>query len=695
MSSLNKRKDRKSSDGRRSSKAHRTSKREESVTNERKESDIIVLKVRGDSVSVKKEILIASSEYFKAKFAGHFGDSDAKELDLTKDVEEIEDLEMLLGFLRNNEVKITVDNVCRILKVSSFFLVDSLTDYCAAFMSETACLANCIQYYIAAVNFALPERFSRKFESFVRGRFHDLIIFENFVAEYINDEEFKLLCSSEVLKYCSKESLFNFLLKWLSKSPELTINQYKVASDVIQYFEQCKSTQAIPFQCDKKKAIANINRMTDTIRKSRDQDLLQNFQQLFTDFLRNKEPVFLHTDLHSPDTCIGIFTVSKRVSVNRAEDRNSPKCSFYLPSQSSYELFDVCVYEPGSRVWFHIASFREDEYFRQVDGCPYKTISQLRKKFPVNIFCDIEATGNEILLRDVSNRFKLLRLDFERKKWTNFCLNDIAGLEAHQFVSCKNGLTYCITSNCIQATSIYPMGLRSYTEFRGYTFDFKRFDISTCNPVFSTTRFYVDRGPAQTWCKMKVKYSSISNELLILSSKGTGSDIAAVVDLDPLEKGGKPTSHSLLHREVREYKNDSELLFVDVDILEIEDKFLVLSSANNLLTVKFQYTFRSKVLTKVDDGWQYALSNVCDFQREKWNCLIFGDSCWHIIEEYEHANKVRKVRFNNSGAADDEDHTPPPFVKPVTACVTEVRKSLFYDLEPVRNFLEFPEKRHI
>ncbi|XP_045158178.2 uncharacterized protein LOC123524205 [Mercenaria mercenaria] len=669
-------------------KPQKAQQKEDKSSKELQLNNLVVLRVGEEKVNVDKETLIVSSEYFKALFSGHFSDSDAKELDLTKDVEKIEDLRILLDFISNGKVEITKHNLSQVLKVSSFFLVDSLTEKCAKFMSETTSLETCVQHYLIASNYALPKHYTRKFQSLLETRFHDYIIYEEDVASYLNDEELKQLMLSGIMKHCSKESLFNFLLKWLSKSPELTDKQFTLVADIIQYFEQCKTAQTVPFQCEKKKTIANINRMAVALRKSCEPEMLQKFRLLFNNFLRSKEHVFEHLDKH---TSVGIFTFSKRTCINRAstKDRNDPSCRFLVSPKRCQELLvgpnetcDLCVYQPDSRVWFHIATFGEDKYFEQVDGRPYQPTTQMRQQHAANIFCDIVVTGEEMMFRDISNKCRLVRYNFKSKRWTNFNIKDIIvaaeNMTHFQFEYGRNGVLYLITRNTRQFAS-------HLIEFRGYTFDLTGLALQ---PIFSTEGILERRGESfKEWSHMTVKRSSVSNELIILFTKGVGENLAILVDLGPLENGGKAKSYTLLHKESLDTTKCEELMFVDVDILETDDRFLIVSSANRVLTIKYQYKFHSKVLEFVENGPQYHLSPKCDRHGEKANRSTFRDSYWEMDEEYGFGSHNRKIKFSTFGEPDIEFHTPPPFVDTVSVCVAEVNKNIFSDLEPVKQYL--------
>jgi hypothetical protein len=354
-----------------------------------------------------------------------------------------------------------------------------------------------------------------------------------------------------------------------------------------------------------------------------------------------------------------------------------PSINSCTGSSGSYELFDICVYQPDAKVWFHIGTFEEGQYLSQVDGRPYTPNIEMRKvkKFPVNIFCYIEVTGNEVLFCDISKRSKLVRFDLKNKVWTSFNIDNIVtNYKTHQIVCGKNGVTYLVTRN-------YNFDQHGI-EFRGYTFDFK---IPQLHQIFSIKDLPMNGFTLHSQvAEMKAKLSSVSNELLILSSQGHGNDYTIIVDLNPLVNGGKPKFQNLLYNGKLDLLHD--------DILEIEDRFLVVSSANNVLTTKFQYKFRSKVLENVENRWHYDLPPLSELHSEKWHRFLFKDSCWLMEEEYGYTSRMRKVRIDKSGATDIEEHIPPPFVEPVSVYATEVRKSFFCDLEPVSHFLEHPQR---
>lgn len=774
--------------------------------------DHIVLRVGEETISANKETLIAASDYFKGLFSGYFVDSELKELDLTKDVENMNDLKTLLVYMNTGEVEITDTNLSQILKISSFFIVEPLTEQCAKFMETSSTITNSLKYYLYAFEYALPN--FGTFKSYLEARFHDLLLYDEFV-EYLSEDELSHLLTSGIMKYCAKENVFNFLLMWLSHVQSLTETHIKLVSDIIEYVNTCKTIQNIPFECSFSE---NVLKMDRRLVVRRNASLVQDIRKLFIDYLvcqycthapntesdvgqsvsdvsltnhsnedlinsqsdmsvskllvgtehEEKSKLKRNTDteaemhrLHvqqscmfnrritrsmslqrkkyvrdrktesevkseaectdvrlgeceiriyfyetfsndkvedntarpsvntvgerdcNREKCVGLFTFSQRKCIEResCEKGHDQRtcCSMCVPpkqdvtTSDSMHVFDICVYQPDSRAWYHITTFDELKYFSEVDERPVH-LTHTFKTSTASIFCNILVIENEIWFLDICSRFKLIRYNIASRNWTNKTL-DRHNVTHFKFILGKNGVKYFITKISTDHNSY----------FRGYSAQPGSLNFV---PIFVTESVHVNHGNMfNSWSLMTVNISRASNEILILDTKGTGDNLAFIIDLGSRDRGQQAKPTLMLHT-TSGTNGVVDLLFVDVDILETADRFLVVSSGSNSLTTKFECIFHSETITSVDVVQKYQITQKVDHLSEKANISQFRDSYWMIDADNDMVSGCKQIKFKATGSPTIEYHTPPPFSTTIAVCATEVNKSLFSDLEPVKHFLE-------
>lgn len=648
----------------------------------------VTLRVGRETVDIHKKKLVDSSEYFKALFSGHFSDSDAKELDLSKDVDNMADLKLLLNYIDTGKCEITESNLNQILKLCSFFCVDSLAEKCALFMKDTLTFTNCLPYYFLATAFGLPKLCTRKLEVWLETRFHDMLIFDDHVPSCIDEYELKQLLSSGFLKYCSRESIFNFLLKWLPESTELTSVHPKLVSDIVQYVGNCESIPSIPLQTCKKMNASRISKVINTRNK-----VSSDLRELMSSFLHGRGPASALSCPQSDERCVGVFTFSERISVNK--EKCSDKCKLINegcspPKRPRPEndnlvpkrVFDLCVYQPESKAWYHLAKFDEYEYYSLVDGkalCPTRSF----KGETADIICDMVVTGKDILFSDISDKFKLVRYNIESETWSGLQIRDLVNDNkpvAHfKFESGKNGSVYLVTS---VETSEWIF-TEVFVSFHVYTVDISNMRTEE---IFCTEKVGISRGTAcNRWSQMTVRLSSVSQELLILFTKGTGDNVVFLVDLG-IQSYRR--ANVLWKKMSLDTHNSEELMFLDVDILETEDRFKVVSVGKEELVVKCEYKFHSNRFEIVEDGRQSKLKLDTYGYSESSKRSNFRDSYWMVDRAEVLGSYNRRIKFLVAGGHVTEQHTPPPFVKTIAIYAAEVEKSLFSSLAPVSRFLE-------
>lgn len=137
----------------------------------------VVLKVRRRIVRVKKDVLIKESKYFEALFSGNFADSGVQEINFTKDVDDMNILKSVIEFLGHGYIFLDENNLGQVLHLSTYLQIDKLKDRCLKYIKDTMNCSNWLKYHLYAMDNGLVD-VQRRTDTFVRSRFHDLLLFE-------------------------------------------------------------------------------------------------------------------------------------------------------------------------------------------------------------------------------------------------------------------------------------------------------------------------------------------------------------------------------------------------------------------------------------------------------------------------------------------------------------------------------------
>ena len=117
--------------------------------------DVILETEDGLSVSVHRNVLAASSPYFRAMFTGCLAESSKEKIKLI-DIEG-KSLREVIEFMYTSSVSITDDNVESLLKAASVFQLIEIVNVCCEFLKEQLHPSNCLGIAALADTFSCEE----------------------------------------------------------------------------------------------------------------------------------------------------------------------------------------------------------------------------------------------------------------------------------------------------------------------------------------------------------------------------------------------------------------------------------------------------------------------------------------------------------------------------------------------------------
>lgn len=712
----------------------------------------VTLVVGKHSFVACRKKLAAESEYFRALFSGMFAESDSEKIDLTKDVDNIGSFKLMLQFIsKRKKREISLDNVEELVKLGTFFMIDSLRKACATFIYNNTTVTNCIKNYFLYVNYALPAEIHEipymcSLKDFLSTRFHDYLIFEDEV-KHLSLEELQHFVQAEIFKYCTKESLGIFICDWIVSNMSLLCQEnLTIVQDVVAY---CDGLPNSPQSKDQIKAAKRMLQLLDS--KAISDDLKSHFTDMFESLIKSlQEPKLKDVKLavqekneqtgmkiqeekiemeakhyqtrsrpKNPDgkknKDIGNKTIQmcKRpvvfsFSMRQYYSKNAGESPTQVTEQPTRYLFDFCVFDVNTETWYHLAQFDDDRYSEQFNDKPSKYSNEFKDPecFPI-LINTMFVFENEITIRDANYCEKLVRYNMKNHKWRTVSILDIVGdyisfhelLSDFRFVPGKNGLLYLLVRVSIYDDFVVDNDEEAIgMEYRGFLVNPKSLELemmfnSATLPV-NKDEYIVEMVPIGD-VPLTVKVSSQSDEMFIIETNRRGIHVAFVAHLS---KDGK----SVLDMKTVQSNislADTESFFGEAEIVEIEDSFLIgLGKSQDFYDIRrelvvLQYKFQSDRLTMVERTENQAFDAIfhqcchADWMSLTHLCTC-RDSFWIMEESYELNTKCIQVILSEEGEPQIRYHKPPPFNNPLALYGTEVDSKFFEKLKPVQHFLD-------
>lgn len=177
--------------------------------------DVILETEDGLSVSVHRNVLAASSPYFRAMFTGCLAESSKEKIKLG-DIEG-ESLQEVIEFMYTSSVSINDDNVESLLKAASVFQLIEIVNVCCEFLKEQLHPSNCLGIAALADTFSCEELLNEA-NKFTVKNFNEVVKFDEF--NQLTLEEVKTLLLDENISVRSEEDVFQAAIDWLSVTSE-------------------------------------------------------------------------------------------------------------------------------------------------------------------------------------------------------------------------------------------------------------------------------------------------------------------------------------------------------------------------------------------------------------------------------------------------------------------------------------------
>lgn len=754
----------------------------------------VSLRVGSKIVRASKVVLATESKYFHGlfNFRDKFEDQ-ADEIDLSQDVASISDLKLIVRFIHSGYIDITAKNVKRLVKMSAYFGIDKLERKCALFLAGKLTAENCLNYYYYI------SKHGSVLELFIKGyietRFHDLVIHKDSVIR-LTCEQLQFAVRNNLMRYCSKESIFDYLLKWMENKKKLTRKHLDVVTEVIHYFNSRNSFPSPPFQG---RFSRNIIRLEEILGKHSElslkdavklRDLLVEFQrkmpsrtkikdkgkskggadqlteeakgeigqvteevkgevgqmtdevkdEIFsetktTDAIASCSKMAKYTEQIQGDNLKtkyesgkgeALFTLSRREQLSELRLESAEK-SKSLPllrdldeetsSDVNHLVYDLCMYDPVSRTWYHLATFDEDTYLKEInekfetDNTSEDSLNSEDDSFDTKVTevdCKILFVGNDIVFHDQIYKYTFLKLNITNMKWRRFDLFDklfdyisVSNEKFDDFrlVMGKNKTLYLVVSYvvCDTGPDGYPGKERNTLRFDGFMINPRSFCLKH---IFKTEKLeytpYSLYDPSLAQNCLEIQYSPLSNELLMMYASVVGLHLAFVVNLDPLDN--KEMS-CLLQPEllIQDIKNCNSQVtnFLCSEILVLDDRFWVVFKTGGTLVVTYEYKYQSSKLNVVESG-QFYIPVAEEHARNpilklcRWYYTVAAqDSSFWMLEGVEGTMEsfLKKIIFNTVDGPVVEYHTPPPFDDPVSVYASKVNRKIFSKFKPMKHFL--------
>ena len=169
-------------------------------------------KVQGKEFQAHKNILSASSPYFKTMFGSDFREKNQNTITMDQSIS-AEVLELILDVIYTCKVPLTTDNVIDVVMAADFLEMDKVVHLCDHFLHDNMTVEKCAEYFQVArtLNLKQPAALSKRY---IRSYFIEVRKTQGFKS--LDQSSFLEILGAKDLRICRQEiEIFRAMCWWM------------------------------------------------------------------------------------------------------------------------------------------------------------------------------------------------------------------------------------------------------------------------------------------------------------------------------------------------------------------------------------------------------------------------------------------------------------------------------------------------
>ena len=645
------------------------------------------LKVGDQRVQAHGCVLVAGSDYFRARFIGPMKEEgDKLDVDLSSITSDVDYVEKVVNFLYEGVIDIDQENLEQFLKLASFLLISELREHCVRFMENTAGMqvGTIVKYYLLATDFMLPD-IETKLKNMVKTRFHDWLIFDESILQVSTGQLRFLMATCDIFEFCSGVDMLRFIIEWVKKGNSEVHDV--LGCELLEMVRKKKDDHNTENRALNEELKSVIEKLTSFDKdENQDSEFMTTLRELLDDLMMNStkcdiqelectfkrlsaspdvstlsdtEPMVLTI---SPKSCLK-KELLKRPQTNSEEDNE-------MPFKKNKSIFDICAYVPRTMTWYLLKEGQYNGLFKNIvyeEGVWYfcglfdtmyclSPYARCYSQETLHFLSLCDFSSPSISYEDVIRS----RLEPDERAFQNMC---IIG---------ENKSVYLVSL-------ISDIGHGLYVDPK----HFQCFKLTPRNKWAFVCRTPTFQDNSRYGGVISGALSAVSNEMILIycvvTPRSYPKKVTKNVNPDDVPSelfafvatlGKGKSSHVKVHRLSAEY-HKSQIW----QILQDEHQFYLLEGdhidAGFRLAYRYKYVFNSNVLTPVNSN-EEIVRDVKMSRDESESCYLIhktdshdGRSVWMYSGNELNASNLTEASLDNYGNVVVKAHKPPPF-----SCVT-------------------------
>lgn len=656
-------------------------------------------------------VLVARSDYFRARFIGPLRDEDKDDVDLSFVANNAVYVEKVIDFMYEGVIDIDQENLEAFLKLASFLLISKLKEYCSIFMEKTRSVNTIVKYYILSADYAI-DGIEKSLKETVRTRFHDWLIFDESVLQVTPDQIRFLMEACDIFHYCAYTDMLKFITEWVKKGKSESHDN--LGCELLELLSKIKHHCYSDKNLNEEKSNI-IETLKLSLRdKGPESDFMFKLHQLLDDLnieetsadnmksespsdqldtassrstICDSEPMVLAI---SPKPCLK-KALESRSQTNTEEDNE-------LPFESTDAIFDICVYVPRTRTWYHL---NEGQY----RGF-YKNIVYEEGNWHFTARMDTMYCLSPYARRYGKMVIDLLSLhDFSFRK---ICYRYALRLEPE--LSSQN-MIIVSDDNSVYLVSLIS-GDSYFGDFLGSFSYFKCFKLTSSNEWEFVFRSPTIENKIRYGGIFSAAFSAISNEMLLIYG------IVIPESYSSYAKLGPDWNPAVIQRELFAFVADighggSSKVKVKTlsagfhgsrpscswGILQDENQFYLLENeylnTGFRLAYRYKYVYHSKCLTPVSSNEEVIGESIIMKGEEPESLYMQyveasndGRSVWLFNGNDQNSSTLTEATVGCDGSTVFQAHKPPPFTCVTAFMAGKINRECLAGSTPVARYLE-------